>query len=140
MQENLKLPYRKLIGAIIYLDVCNRPTISYTIFISAQFNAKPTFLACKALLRLSKFLLNTKSDELTLGGAVSIPVVASFFDSDWGGCVNTRYSRSGHVVFIGNGPVVWYSKRQTNVAQSSAEAEFIAKSPCCQELCEHSWN
>ena len=33
------------------------------------------------------------------------------------------------VVFIGNGPVVWYSKRQTNVAQSSAEAEFIAKLP-----------
>ena len=46
--------------------------------------------------------------------------------------MNTRYSRSGHVVFIGNGPVVWYSKRQTNVAQSSAEAEFIAKAPCCQ--------
>ena len=35
-------------------------------------------------------------------------------------------------MFIGNGPVVWYSKRQTNVAQSSAEAEFIAKAPCCQ--------
>ena len=27
---------------------------------------------------------------------------------------------------------MWYSRRQTNVAQSSAEAEFIAKSPCCQ--------
>jgi hypothetical protein len=150
MQENLKLPateeemstprqlqyvanfpYRKLIGVIIYLNVCTRPTISYAISVLAQFNAKPTFLACKALLWLCKFLYNTKSDKLTLGG-VSTPVITSFCDSDWGGCVNTRYSRSGHVVFIGNGPVVWYSKRQTNVAQSSAEAEFIAKAPCCQ--------
>ena len=38
--------------------------------------------------------------------------------------MNTWYSRGGHVVFIGNGPVVWYSKHQTNVAQSSAEAEL----------------
>ena len=132
LQYVAKFPYRKLIGAIIYLNVCTRPTISYAISILAQFNAKPTFLACKALLWLCKFLFNTKSDKLTLGGGVSTPVVTSFCDSDWGGCVNTRYSRSGHVVFIGNGPVVWYSKRQTNVAQSSAEAEFIAKSPCCQ--------
>ncbi len=27
---------------------------------------------------------------------------------------------------------MWYSRRQTNVAQSSAETEFIAKAPCCQ--------
>ena len=69
MQENLKLPaleeetstprqlhyvanfpYRKLIGVIIYLNVCTRPTISYAISILAQFNAKPTFLVHKALL------------------------------------------------------------------------------------------
>ena len=131
LQYVANFPYRNLIGVIIYLNVCTRPTISYAMAILAQFNAKPTFLACKALQWLCKFLYNTKSDKLTLGG-VSTPVITSFCDSDWGGCVNTRYSRSGHVVFIGNGPVVLYSKRQTNVAQSSAEAEFIAKAPCCQ--------
>ena len=79
------------------------PYLSYAISILAQFNAKPTFLAYKALLWLCKFLYNTKSDKLTLGGSVSAPVVTSFCDNDWSGCVNTRYSRSGHVVFIGNG-------------------------------------
>ena len=151
MQENLKLlateeetstprqlqyaanfPYRKLIGAIIYLNVCTCPSISYAISILAQFNEKPTFLACKALLWLAKFLYNTKSNKLVLGGGAKIPTITSFCDSDWGGCINTRYSRSGHIIFCGNGPVVWYSKRQTNIAQSSAEAEFIAKAPCCQ--------
>ncbi len=33
---------------------------------------------------------------------------------------------------MGNGPVTWYSKRQTNCAQSSAEAEFMALTPCIQ--------
>jgi hypothetical protein len=151
MQENLKLlsteeenttprqlryvarfPYRKLIGAIIYLNVCTRPAISYAISILSQFNANPTFLACKALLWLAKYLFNTRSDRLALGSGAHNPVITSFCDSDWGGCVNTRYSRSGHITYCGNGPVVWYSRRQTNVAQSSAEAEFIAKGPCCQ--------
>ena len=63
LQYFAKFPYRKLIGAIIYLNVCTRPTISYAISILAQFNAKPTFLACKALLWLCKFLFNTKSDK-----------------------------------------------------------------------------
>jgi hypothetical protein len=134
MQYVSKFPYRKLIGAIIYLNVCTRPAISYAISILSQFNASPTFLACKALVRLAKFLYNTKSDKLALGGGANTPQITSFCDSDWGGCINTRYSRSGHIVYIGNGPVVWYSRRQTNVAQSSAEAEFIAKAPCCQNL------
>jgi hypothetical protein len=57
LQYAAKFPYRKLICAIIYLNICTRPSISYAISILAQFNAKPTFLACKALLWLSKFFL-----------------------------------------------------------------------------------
>jgi hypothetical protein len=132
LQYVAKFPYRKLVGAIIYLNVCTRPAISYTISILAQFNSQPTFLACKALLRLAKYLFNTKSDRLALGGGSLTPQITSFCDSDWGGCVNTRYCRSGHVTFMGNGPVVWFSKRQTSMAQSSAEAEFMAKAPCVQ--------
>ena len=125
-------------GAIIYLNVCTRPVVSYAISILAQFSSSPTFLAIKALL----FPFNTRFDRLALGGGATIPVITSFCDSDWGGCVNTRFSRSGHVTFMGNGPITWYSKRQTNVAQSSAEAEFMAKAPCiqntnyCRRVCE----
>jgi hypothetical protein len=151
MQENLKLlaveeeeltekqqqyvkkfPYRSLVGAIIYLNVCTRPAISYAISILAKFNCNPTFRACKALMWLCKYIYNTKSDVLTLGGGATRPYLTSFCDSDWGGCINTRYSRSGHINFLGNGPVCWYSKQQSNAAQSSAEAEFIAKAPCFQ--------
>ena len=36
------------------------------------------------------------------------------------------------MTFIGNDPVVWFSKRQTIMARSSTEAEFMAKAPCVQ--------
>jgi hypothetical protein len=35
---------------------------------------------------------------------------------------------------MGNGPVAWYSKMQTLAAQSSMEAEFIAKAPTIQNV------
>ena len=73
MQENLKLlateeeilspkqsqyvakfPYRQLVGAIIYLNVCTRPVVSYAISILAQFNSSPTFLAIKALFAVGQ--------------------------------------------------------------------------------------
>ncbi len=93
--------------------------MSYAISILAQFNSSPTFLAIMALLRLATLLFNTCHERLALGGGAKAPVITSFCDSEWSGCINTRYSR--------NGPITWYSKRQTNVALSSAEAERAFK-------------
>ena len=55
-------------------------------------------------------------------------------DRDYGGDVVTFKSTSGHVVYLGNGPVVWYSKQQTIVAQATAEAEYIALTPTSQSI------
>jgi hypothetical protein len=153
MQENLKVrlqeeenltprqtayvqqfPYRQLVGTILYLNICTRPTISYAISTLAKFNNTPTFTACKALIRLAKYLYNTRADKLALGGGAKLPFIVSYSDSDWAGCPDTRYSRSGHMVFMGNGPVAWYSKMQTLAAQSSMETEFIAKAPTIQNV------
>ncbi len=43
-------PCRKLIGTILYVNVCIRPTAVYAISMLAQFNNRPTF---KALVRLA---------------------------------------------------------------------------------------
>ena len=153
MQENLKVrlqeeenlahrqvlyvqnfPYRQLVGTILYLNICTRPAISYAISTLAKFNTKPTFTACKALVRVAKYLYNSRTDRLALGGGAKLPHIVSYSDSDWAGCLDTRYSRSGHIVFMGNGPVVWYSKMQSLAAQSTMEAEFIAKAPTIQNV------
>ena len=55
-------------------------------------------------------------------------------DSDWAGCPDSRRSTSGYVLVLNGAAVAWKSKRQSVVALSSAEAEFVAASAMVQEV------
>ena len=127
-------PYRQLIIANLYVNVCTRPAISQAILVLAQFNNSPTLQACLAVVRLTQFVYNTRKDRLAIFGGAEKPIITTFCDSDWAGCVETRISRSGHIIFMGNGPVIWYSKKQTSTSLSSCEAEYMAMTPCIQNV------
>ena len=49
-----------------------------------------------------------------------------FTDSDWAGSVVDRKSTSGCCFSLGSAMVSWFSKKQSSVALSTAEAEYIA--------------
>ena len=50
-----------------------------------------------------------------------------------GGDVETRRSTSGYVFQIQSNTISWCSRRQSSVARSTTEAEYIALSNACQE-------
>ena len=60
-------------------------------------------------------------------------ILEGYSDSDWGGDLSTRKSTSGYVFKIGNCTISWRSKRQSIVALSSTEAEYVALSHATQE-------
>ena len=49
-----------------------------------------------------------------------------YSDRDWAGSVDDMKSTSGYAFTLGSGMFSWNSKKQEVVAQSSAEAEYIA--------------
>lgn len=53
-------------------------------------------------------------------------VLIGYSDSDWGGCVDDYKSTSGYSFSFGSGIFSWSTKKQDIVAQSSAEAEYVA--------------
>lgn len=55
--------------------------------------------------------------------------VSGYFESEWGGCIDTRRSTTGYTICVNGGGVIsWNSKCQPTVALSSAEAEHMAMS------------
>ena len=54
-------------------------------------------------------------------------------DSDWGGDIDTSRSTSGMLFTFAGGAIAWRSKRQTSVALSSTEAEYVAAALTAKE-------
>ena len=49
-----------------------------------------------------------------------------YADPDYAGCTKTRKSTSWYLFLIAGGAVSWKFKKQSNVAKSSCEAEYVA--------------
>lgn len=54
-----------------------------------------------------------------------------FINSNWANDVKNKKSISGFVVMFANTLVAWKSRKQTSVAISPVEAEFISLSELC---------
>ena len=59
-----------------------------------------------------------------------------YVDSDWAGSVIDRKSTSGCCFSMGSGVISWFSRKQSCVALSTAEAEYVAS---CSASCEAVW-
>jgi len=120
-----KVPYRSLVGCLIYLAVGTRPDISYSVQQLSQFLDCYSYSHWNAAIRVVRYLKGTRDLELTLGGDNEIKIMG-FTDSDWANCPDTRRSVGGYLFTLGSGPISWQSKRQRTVATSSCEAEYTA--------------
>ena len=59
-----------------------------------------------------------------------------YVDSDWAGSAIDRKSTSGCCFCMGSGVISWFSRKQSCLALSIAEAEYVA---ACSASCEEVW-
>ncbi len=60
-------------------------------------------------------------------------VLMGYSDADWAGDQDNRHSTSGNLFLMAGGAVSWMSKKQSMVALSTAESEYVALSVATQE-------
>ncbi len=81
----------------------------------------------RALNRVFRYLQGTKGHELVFRrGTTDALMLKGYADADWASNRNDRKSTSGYVFILGGGTTSWSSKKQSAVALSSTEAEYIA--------------
>ena len=83
--------------------------------------------------RIFRYLRYTPEFGLWYSSSSSLALVG-FFDADHGGCRIDRKSTSGTCQFLGTSLVSWSARKQTSVALSTTEAEYIAAASCCSQI------
>jgi len=90
--------YCHLIGRLLYLTI-TRPDLSYVIQTLSQFMSNPHTTHLQAAKKVLHYLKATLGQDLLLKADSTFHLKA-YSDSDWGGCVDTRRSVTGYLVFL----------------------------------------
>jgi hypothetical protein len=123
--------FRSLVGSLLY--VCSsRPDIMHAVGVMSRYMQSPSqahFVGAKRVLR---YLKGTCDFGVWYEKDVECKLVG-YSDSDWAGCVDDMKSTTGFLYTLGSGPFSWNSKKQSTIAQSTAEAEYIACSAAANQ-------
>jgi hypothetical protein len=60
-----KIPYKSLVGCLIYLSICTRPDISIIVGVLSRFCSNPGKTHWQAALRVLKYLKGTQTLGIT---------------------------------------------------------------------------
>lgn len=114
--------YRSVLGKLQYLSF-TRPDIAFSVNKLSQYMHSPTLHHWRALKRLLRYLKGTIHLCLRLTRHQTF-TLQSYADADWASDTHDRVSTSGYVLYFGETPICWTSKKQRTVARSSTEAEY----------------
>ncbi|GJT14826.1 hypothetical protein Tco_0873532 [Tanacetum coccineum] len=116
--------YRGMIGSLLYLTT-SRPDIMFSVCLCARFQEAPKTSHLEAVKRIFRYIKGTTHLGLWYPKGTNIETVL-YADSDHAGYYVDRKSTSGICTFVGCCLTSWFSKKQTALAISTTEAEYLA--------------
>ncbi|GJT03567.1 putative ribonuclease H-like domain-containing protein [Tanacetum coccineum] len=124
--------YRSMTRSLMYLTA-SRPNITSAVYAYARFQVTPK----TSQLHAVKWIFRYLKGQLKLGlwyPRDSPFDLEAFFDSDYAGASLDRKSTTGGCQFLGKRLISWQCKKQTIVANSTTEAEYVAAANCCGQV------
>ncbi|GJW06859.1 hypothetical protein Tco_1569282 [Tanacetum coccineum] len=120
--------YRSMIGSLMYLTA-SRLDIMFAASACLRNQVTLTTSNLEAVKKIFKYLKG--QPKLGLWYPRESPfVLEAYSDSDYAGANKDRKSTTGGCQFLGRRLISWQCKKQTIVATSSTEAEYVAAANC----------
>ena len=123
--EMERIPYASVVGSLMYMHTCTRPDISFAVGMLGRYQSNPGIIHWKAAKKVLRYLQGTKDHMLTYRKSDHLEAVG-YADSDYAGCADTRKSTFGYLFLLAGGAISWKSAKQSVIAASTMEAEFVA--------------
>ena len=116
--------YAQAIGNLMYVMNCSPPDIAYAVSKLSRYTSNPGLDQWKSIVRVLRYLKYTQNYGLHYSKYTA--VLEGYCDTNWISDTKDSKSTSGYLFTLGGGAVSWKSSKQTSIARSTMEYEFIA--------------
>lgn len=123
--------YREAVGSLIYLAVGTRPDLAFAVGFVSRYLDKPTDKIWQIVKRIFRYIKRTIDFGIFFSFESDFELFG-YSDADYASDPSDRKSVTGYLFFL-NGPVIWASKKQSSVALSTTESEYVAMSEATKE-------
>ena len=134
INSDQQFKYRSGVGMLMYLVKHSRPDIANATRELTKVLDGATDAHWKAMMRIIKYVLDTRSYSLRLKPLKGNITLRGVSDSEFAGDRETRKSVYGYITYYCGAPISWKSKSGNSVTLSSTEAEYYASSETAKEL------
>ncbi|GJU04612.1 zinc finger, CCHC-type containing protein [Tanacetum coccineum] len=108
-----------------------RPDLAYAVSRLSRYTSNPSYAHWKAITRVLHYLRYSRDYGLHYDRHPA--VIEGYSDANWISDIKDSRSTSGYVFTLGGAAISWKSSKQTVIAKSTMESEFIALDKCGEE-------
>ncbi|XP_073225588.1 secreted RxLR effector protein 161-like [Cicer arietinum] len=121
-----------MIGSILYLT-SSRPDIIFAVGMCARFQSSPKESHLTTVKRILRYLVGSNDMGLWYKKYQDIDLT-TYSDADYTGDKVERKSTSGACQFLGKSLKSRSCKKQSTIALSTTEAEYVSVAQCCSQI------
>jgi hypothetical protein len=126
---------RAAIGSLSFLANTTRLDVAHSVNMTARQQSDPTAATLQQVARIFRYLVETPTRGLLFtrnSPSIGLGYI-SFSDADWAGSEDAR-STSGDIGLMAGAAVYWSCSKQSVIAQSSSEAEYVAANASARNI------
>lgn len=131
-EEMVDVPYQEAIGSIMFAAQVTRPDVCFAVNTVSRFIQNPGKAHWIAVKRILRYLNGTANARLVFNKSGNSELIG-YCDADWASDIDSRRSVTGYVFLYQGAAISWNTRKQSTIAGSTTEAEYMSLSAASSE-------